>query len=346
MSGTPTLFSEAEGHAEDDVMRESFEGPARSKTLCTCGNSMYGNREIPGTPSPDGGDGRSGRAGSHKPDVHVPGKSDSPVVPGKPPNKGREDLSAEVVEGRRPTKGNAAQTATLRTLSRTCGSPGLQRVRKAARDDKGARFTALLHHVTIDTLRDSFFALKQQAAPGVDGVTWAQYQNDLEERLKALHARVHAGAYRARPSRRVYIPKPDGRLQPLGVAALEDKIVQHAVGAVLSAVFEEDFLGFSYGFRPGRNLHGALDALTVGLCHRKVNWALDADIRGFFDTISHEWMLRFLEHRIADPRILRLMRKWLRAGVSSMTSATCSRTARRWRCFSLSWLSATSAAAC
>jgi group II intron reverse transcriptase/maturase len=248
--------------------------------------------------------------------MHVPGKSDGCVVPGKPPNKGRDDLTAEAVEGRQPTKGNAKQAATPRTQGRTGVSNGLQRVRRVAREDKNARFTALLHHVTPDALRASFFALKRQAAPGVDGVTWMQYQKDLEERVKDLHMRVHAGAYRARPSRRVYIPKPDGRLRPLGIAALEDKIVQHAVGEVLSTVFEVDFLGFSYGFRPGRGQHDALDALWVGLSHRKVNWVLDADIQGFFDTISHEWMLRFLEHRIADPRILRLVRKWLRAGVS------------------------------
>lgn len=316
LSGTPTLLSEAEGHTEGGAMREPSEGPAQSKTLCTCGNSIHGNREVPGIPSPDGGDGRSGKAGSHEPGVHVLGKSDGCVVPGKPPNNGRENLSAEAVEGRRPTKGNAEQAATPRTQGRAGVSFGLQRVRKVAREDKDARFTALLHHVTLEALEDSYLDLKKQAAPGVDGITWAQYQENLPERLKELHERVHSGAYRARPSRRVYIPKPDGRLRPLGIAALEDKIVQHAVGKVLSAIYEEDFLGFSYGFRPGRGQHDALDALVVGLTRRKVNWVLDADIQGFFDTISHKWMLRFLEHRIADKRILHLVRKWLRAGVS------------------------------
>ncbi|WP_235893947.1 group II intron reverse transcriptase/maturase [Oceanidesulfovibrio indonesiensis] len=189
-------------------------------------------------------------------------------------------------------------------------------MREAARKDKNARFTALLHHITQETLRESFHALRRQAAPGVDGLTCEQYQVDLGDRLKDLHDRVHGGSYRALPSRRVYIPKSDGRRRPLGIAALEDKIVQHAVSQVLSCIYEEDFLGFSYGFRPGRGAHDALDALSVGLKSKKVNWVLDADIQGFFDTIDHEWMVRFVEHRVADPRIIRLVRKWLRVGVS------------------------------
>lgn len=251
-----------------------------------------------------------------KPGMHVPGKSDGCVVPRKSPNKGREYVPAEVVEGRRPTKGNTEQMATPRTQSRKSVSLGLQRVRKVAREDKGARFTALLHHVTPEALKDSFFSLKRQVAPGVDGVTWKQCQMGLGERLEDLHERVHSGTYRAQPSKRTYIPKPDGRMRPIGIAALEDKIVQHAVGKVLSFIYEEDFLGFSYGFRPGRGQHDALDALAVGLGRRKVNWVLDADVQGFFDTISHKWMIRFIEHRVADQRILRLVRKWLRAGVS------------------------------
>jgi group II intron reverse transcriptase/maturase len=193
---------------------------------------------------------------------------------------------------------------------------GLLRVREAARREKRARFTALLHHVTIDLLRESFFALKRQAAPGVDGVTWEQYEVDLEERLRDLKDRVHRGAYRAQPSKRTYIPKTDGRMRPIGIAALEDKIVQQAVVSVLTPIYEEDFLGFSYGFRPGRSQHDALDALWVGITDKKVNWVLDADIQGFFDTLDHGWLSKFLEHRIADRRILRLIRKWLRAGVS------------------------------
>jgi RNA-directed DNA polymerase len=193
---------------------------------------------------------------------------------------------------------------------------GLRGVREAARRDKETRFTALLHHVTPDLLRQSFFALKKNAAPGVDRMTWREYRRGLEARLLDLHGRVHRGAYRAQPSRRQYIPKPDGRQRPLGIAALEDKIVQQAVRVVLEQIYEEDFRGFSYGFRPKRGCHNALDALYVGINRRKVNWVLDADIRGFFDAIDHEWMMRMLEHRIADKRVLRLVRKWLTAGVS------------------------------
>jgi RNA-directed DNA polymerase len=195
-------------------------------------------------------------------------------------------------------------------------SEGLQGVRRTALEKKQERFTALLHHVTVKLLGESFQALKKQAAPGVDGVTWQEYEQGLEGRLIGLHGRVHRGAYRAQPSRRIYIPKPDGRKRPLGIAALEDKIVQHAVVTVLNEIDEADFLGFSYGFRPGRSPHRALDALSVGIVRRRVNWILDADIRGFFDNLSHEWLLKFVQHRIADPRILRLIRKWLKAGVS------------------------------
>jgi group II intron reverse transcriptase/maturase len=193
---------------------------------------------------------------------------------------------------------------------------GLLGVRMAARRDKKARFTALLHHVTPELLKVSFFDLKKNAAPGVDGVTWQEYRCDLDAKLEDLHERIHRGVYRAQPSKRQYIPKPDGRQRPLGIAALEDKIVQQAVRVVLEQIYEEDFLGFSYGFRSGRGNHDALDALYVGLERRKVNWVLDADIRGFFDAIDHTWMMRILEHRIADRRILRLIRKWLSAGIS------------------------------
>ena len=193
---------------------------------------------------------------------------------------------------------------------------GLRRAREVPRRDGRARFTALLHHVDVDLLRESFYALKRHVSPGVDGLTWEQYEDGLEGRLRDLHGRVHRGAYRAQPSRRVWIPKPDGRMRPLGVAALEDKIVEQALVTVLNSVYEEDFLGFSYGFRPGRSAHDALDALWMGILAKKVGWVLDADIRGFFDTIDHGWMLKFLGHRIADRRVLRLVRKWLRAGVS------------------------------
>ena len=193
---------------------------------------------------------------------------------------------------------------------------GLQRVRRTAEEKKQERFTSLLHHVTVDLLGASFLNLKKTAAAGVDGVTWKEYEKGLEDRLKDLHGRVHRGAYRAQPSRRIYIPKPDGRQRPLGITALEDKIVQQAVVTVLNEIYEADFLGFSYGFRPGRSPHRALDALSVGIVRRRVNWILDADIRGFFDNMSHEWIDRFVQHRIADSRILRLIRKWMRAGAS------------------------------
>jgi group II intron reverse transcriptase/maturase len=192
----------------------------------------------------------------------------------------------------------------------------LERVRRTAKEDKHARFTALLHHLTVDLLRESFLRLKRKAAPGIDGQTWEQYEQDLEERLIDLHGRVHRGAYRAKPSRRVYLEKPDGRKRPLGIAVLEDKIVQGAVVRILNAIYEEDFLGFSYGFRPGSGAHDALDALSVALQFEKVGWVLDADIQSFFDTMSHEWTLKFIQHRVADPRILRLIQKWLKAGVS------------------------------
>jgi len=207
------------------------------------------------------------------------------------------------------------QQNLYRTQSRENGPRELDRVREAARRDGKLRFTALLHHVTIDLLRDSYHCLKKQAAPGVDGVTWEEYGQNLEARLSDLHGRIHRGAYRAKPSRRVWIPKSDGRQRPLGIAALEDKVVQHAVGTVLNQIWEEDFRGFSYGFRPGRSQHDALDALNVGIARRKVNWVLDLDVRAFFDRIDHAWLIKFVEHRVGDRRIVRLIQKWLKAGV-------------------------------
>lgn len=247
--------------------------------------------------------------------MNVPGKSDSRKVPEKQPNKGGQP-PAEAVEGRRLTEGNSQEAAVAQTQGWEPASTGLLRVREVARRDSSARFTALLHHVTFELLEESFYGLKRKASPGIDGVTWKEYEVNLEARLRDLHERVHQGTYRAQPSKRAYIPKADGKMRPLGIAALEDKIVQMAVVKVLEPIYEEDFLGFSYGFRPGRNPHQALDALAVALMGKKVNWVLDADIRGFFDTINHEWMMKFLGHRIADPRILRLIQKWLRAGVS------------------------------
>jgi len=244
-----------------------------------------------------------------------PKKSDLAKVAEKPTNKAGGKTAAESAEPRAGAEGNVSQQSTHRTQCRVRVSQALGRVRQAARVRKKERFTALLHHISIDLLRLSFYALKRSAAPGVDGVRWKDYEAALESNLRGLHDRVHRGAYRALPSRRKYIPKPDGRQRPLGIAALEDKILQRAVVAVLNAIYEEDFLGFSYGFRPKRSQHNALDALMVGIQRRKVNWILDADYRSFFDTVSHSWLLRFLKHRIGDERILRLIRKWLKAGV-------------------------------
>jgi len=245
------------------------------------------------------------------------GKSDRPVVPGKPANKdGGQPASAERVEGRGLAKGNPHQQTRLRTQCRADLPNALERVRQTARRDKGLRFTALWHHVyDIDRLREAYRDLKREAAPGVDGQTWEQYGEALEASLRDLSERLRRGAYRAKPVRRVYIPKPDGRQRPIGVPTLEDKIVQRATAEVLEAVYETDFLGFSYGFRPKRGAHNALDALSVGLVKRKVNWVLDADIRGFFDAIDHTWMVEFIEHRIADRRVVRHVQKWLNAGV-------------------------------
>ncbi|MDQ1250693.1 MAG: RNA-directed polymerase [Actinomycetota bacterium] len=242
------------------------------------------------------------------------GKSDRPVVPANPLNK-VAGATAEVGEERGRAKGNTA-SKTRPGHSAGPGVPSaLERVREVARGDKEARFTALLHHVDLARLRVAYRAIRPQAAPGVDGATWAEYGQDLEVNLQDLHARVQSGRYRAKPSRRVYIPKADGRLRPLGIASLEDKIVQRAVVEVLNAVYEVDFRGFSYGFRPGRGPHHALDALTVGIGRKRVNWVLDADIRDFFNQLDRSWLGRFLEHRIADKRILRLIDKWLTAGV-------------------------------
>ena len=315
-SRVPTPLVEAEGHTDGGVIGKPPEDPAQSETLCMRGNSSRGKREIPRVPVVDGTAVRPEKVTNRNPGMHARGKSDGRVVPGKPPNNDGDDPSAEVVEGRRSTEGNAMQAAATRTQSRLDAWIALDRVREVARRDRRARFTALLHHVTVDRLREAFYVLKHKAAPGVDGVTWEQYDIDLEDRLRDLHRRIHEGTYRAQPSRRVFIPKADGRQRPLGIAAVEDKIVQQAVARVLNQIYEVDFLGFSYGFRPGRGAHDALDALWVGLTGKKVNWVLDADIRGFFDAIDHGWLVKFLEHRIADRRVLRLIQKWLRAGVS------------------------------
>lgn len=246
------------------------------------------------------------------------GKSDSPVVPGKSPNKGEGEkrLPAEGMEGRELAKGNPREQTRTRAQTRQDLQRALERVRAVAVRDRNARLKTLWHHVyRVDRLREAYLDLKRDAAPGIDKVTWSAYGENLEDNLRDLADRLNRGAYRAKPVRRVFIPKPDGRQRPLGVMALEDKIVQRSTVQVLNAVYEVDFLGFSYGFRPGRSQHMALDALAVGIQTKKINWVLDADIRGFFDAIDHEWLMKFVEHRIADKRVLRHIKKWLNAGV-------------------------------
>ena len=242
-------------------------------------------------------------------------KSDSPTVPMKSPNKAGQP-AAEVMEGKGLAKGNPRQQNAPRTQRRQGAHSALERVRLAAARERRMRFTALLHHIyELETLRAAYRSLKREAAAGVDGETWRHYGERLEENLRDLADRVKHGAYRAKPVRRVYIPKADGRQRPLGVTALEDKVVQRASVEVLNTIYESDFLGFSYGFRPGRSQHHALDALYAGLLTKKVNWVLELDIRGFYDSIDHGWLVKFVEHRIADRRVVRLIQKWLNAGV-------------------------------
>src|ERR1700681_2059382 len=276
---------------------------------------MHENRETSGAPRPERERGRSAKAQSHKAGAHALEESDRTILSMNQTNK-EERSSAEPGEKRVRAKENIVQPNTIPTQSGERVSQGLSGVREVAKKRRQERFTALLHHVSADLLLDSYYALKRQAAPGVDGVTWQEYENGLASRVTDLHNRVHRGAYRAKPSRRVYIPKADGRQRPLGIAALEDKIVQQAVVTILNQIYEVDFKGFSYGFRPGRGPHQALDALTAGIQWKRVNWVLDADIRGFFDNMSHEWAMKFVEHRVADRRVLRLIQKWLKAGVS------------------------------
>src|ERR1700730_16719003 len=256
--------------------------------------------------------------------MHGHEKSDSAIVAVKLANEAEqpaaersatEPTAAEPVEPRAETKGNACQQTMPWAQSQISMPHALERIRKVARERKKEKFISLSHHISIDLLDDAFYELKVDAAPGVDRLTWKDYEADLERNLEDLHDRVHRGAYRALPSRRVYIPKPDGRQRPLAVAALEDKIVQRAVAALLNAIYEEDFLGVSYGFRPGRGTHDALDALCVGIHSKKVSFILDADIRSFFDEINQQWLIRFLEHRIGDRSIIRLVQKWLKAAI-------------------------------
>jgi len=275
---------------------------------------MHENRETSETPAAQPGRRSAGEGLSHKARAYVYEESHSGILPMNHSNKDGTS-PAESGEERPLIEENAGQPNTYPTQSGKGVSQGLAGVRKAAKENKEMKFTALLHHLTVDLLRESFYSLKRKAAPGVDGVTWQEYEDGLEDRLTDLHGRVHRGAYRATPSRRVYIEKEDGRQRPLGVAALEDKLVQYAVATILNQIYEEEFLGFSYGFRSGRSQHDALDALSYALLKKKVNYILDADVRSFFDNLDKGWMIRFIEHRVADPRILRLIQKWLKAGV-------------------------------
>lgn len=310
------MLNRGEGNISMERYREFHEGPARSRNL-----SMHGKLHArePGDPTiahrrmVTGGTLGEGR--SRTPEMYERGKSDRLVVSAKPPNKAGQP-AAEVVEKRSLAKGNTRQQTTCRTQRRRHRVKiALARIREAAQREKGMRFTALLHHVTVDLLHVAYESLRREAAPGVDDVTWYEYGQDLDEKIRDLHRRVHRGAYQAKPTRRAYIPKADGSKRALGIASLEDKIVQKAVVEVMSAIYEVDFKGFSYGYRPGRNQHQALDAVAVGIDEMRVSWVLDADIRGCFDTIDHEWLIKFVEHRIADKRIIRLLKKWLKAGV-------------------------------
>src|SRR4051794_24591644 len=293
--------------------REDPSHPASSETLACTDVSGMGTGRSPLPPrGPSPGPHREDRRSS--PMMNGAEKSDPLIVPMKPANKAAQAV-AEPAEGSGGTKRNADRQSTDRTQGRAAVSQAQARIRGAVSRNRTEKLTALLHHVSIEVLEWAFFSLKKRAAPGVDGRTWDQYATDLEANLADLHARVHAGTYRALPSRRKYIPKADGRQRPLGIAAIEDKIVQAAVVALLTPIYEAEFLGFSYGFRPGRSQHDALDALAYGIKARKVNWILDADVRSFFDTLSREWLVRFVEHRIGDRRIIRLIQKWLKAGV-------------------------------
>jgi len=306
------LLSEAEGKTACRDRKQVAEPVSR-------GRRPHARGEVPCAepgrshtrPGWQPGPGRKGA--THTAATHVCEKSDRVIVPKKQPNCGA-NAPTEAVEGRTLTKGNSCQATAARTQSRRPASNGLEAVRKAALKGKGTKFTALMHHITPELLRQSYLALNRNAMPGIDGVSWSQYGEGLKERLDRLHDLLHKGAYRAKPAKRIYLPKPDGTKRPIGIQTIEDKVVQQAVATVLEAIYEVDFMGFSYGFRPGRGQHDALDALQVGLYRKKVNWVLDADIQGFFDAMDHDWMLTFIQHRIGDKRICRLIRKWLRIG--------------------------------
>jgi group II intron reverse transcriptase/maturase len=305
-----TMLINTEGHMEHDDNRKTCSDPTQSKTLCMSASNLHRSWEVSAAPTEQCGLDEEGA--SHTVVVDAAEKSDISVVPKKLAN---ETGVEELMEERDITKGKNIDPPADQTQSWVAASKGIDGLRVAAEKDKRIKFTALLHHITPSLLVESFYDLKRNAATGIDGVTWTDYEEILYTRVHELHREIHLGAYRAQASRRVYIPKTDGKLRPLGIAAVEDKLVQQATVKILSVIYEPQFFGFSYGFRRGKSQHDALDALHVGIKSCKVNWILDADITGFFDNISHEWMMKFLEHRIADKRLLRLINKWLKAGV-------------------------------
>jgi group II intron reverse transcriptase/maturase len=273
---------------------------------------MHENRETSRLPADSAG--RPEKAQSQNAGADGMEESDRGVVLMNQSNREAKQSSTEAGEGRPRTKENIARPNTPPAQNGRGVSQGLSGVRRVAREKKQEKFTSLLHHMNVELLRQSYYALQRKAAPGVDGMTWEEYGKGLEGRLTDLHSRIHRGAYRAKPVRRTYIEKDDGRKRPLGIASLEDKIVQHALVTILNEIYEVDFKGFSYGFRPGRDPHQALDALNVGITRKRVNWIFDADVKGFFDHVVHDWLIKFLEHRIADRRVLRLIQKWLKVG--------------------------------
>jgi len=306
-----------EGNTDSGVIQRVAFRPRGVTEPGMRGHSMFENRETSEVPVAGCAAGRLEKTCGRNSSMYASEKSDIGIVPEKGPNKAAfSHGAAEAPEGRPMTKGNSEKSSATCTQRQGEALHGLDRIREAAKKDKNLRFTNLMHHVTADLLLTAYYALRHDAAYGVDEVTWHEYGEGLEERIIDLHGRVQSGSYRAKPSKRVWIPKPDGRQRPIGITALGDKIVQQAVVWELDRIYEEDFHGFSYGFRPERSQHNALDAIWVGITQRKVSWMLDADIRSFFDTIDHTWLMKFVERRVADPRMLRLIRKWLRAGIS------------------------------
>jgi len=314
-SREPTQSDHADGHGivpnNVDLERPL---PPGSKSLArpyTSHAREPGDLEGAGTSSMGGRHGREGKSRNPQQSFE---ESDTRIVPTCKKSANTRVTPVESMEGRRVTNGKFASRNAPRAQDRPSAPTELERIGMRAKQKNGERFTNLLSHIKVPLLREAYALLSKNAAPGVDGVTWRNYGENLDARLRDLQDRVHRGNYHPQPARRVFIPKGDGRMRPLGIPALEDKIVQQAARMLLEPIYEREFLGFSYGFRPGRSQHKALDALAVAIM-RKVSWVLDADIRSFYDTIDHEWMRKFIEHKIADRRMVRLLMKWLHAGV-------------------------------